>query len=97
MANCARCNTKVDCGCVFKDGKHCDTCYYFLLAEGKIFEKKENTCGQTIEHLEYKQRKVNELYPDKKGKRVWFNAILNSQIKKLDTDPCKYFDIIQKI
>ena len=76
---------------------YCDSCYYRLLAEGTLHPKKENTCNQTLENLETKKTIVNNKYADKKAKRLHYTAILNSQIKKIETDPCKYFDIINKM
>ncbi len=94
MAQCVSCGRQSDCSCTFKDGKHCDSCYYLKLAQGEIKPKKDNTCGQTLEYLQSKLDIIGTKYADKKAKRLHYKAILNSQIAKLETDPCKYYDII---
>ncbi len=92
MANCKHCGKHVDCDCTLFEGKYCSACYSNLLAENKIVAKAENTCNQTLEELERKKQKIETLFADSKVKKTKYKVLINSQIKKLDTDPCKYYD-----
>lgn len=40
MAQCVSCGRQSDYSCTFKDGRHCDSCYYLKLAQGEIKLKK---------------------------------------------------------
>ena len=92
MAQCVNCKKRVDCDCVLFEGKYCSTCYPILLDNSQIVRRVDNHCSQTIEELERKKTRVPELFADNKAKRMHYNAIINSQIKQINSDPCKYYD-----
>lgn len=103
MASCARCHHDVGCSCNLWENKFCNTCWTQLLQEGYLDKSKEeklklpNTCGQTLANLEAMKQYVKEKYAKNKGKRLQYTVILNSQIKKFEYEPCRYFNKISQM
>lgn len=103
MASCKRCNKDVGCSCNLWEGSFCNDCWNVLLQDGYLERTKEeklvlpNTCGQSLEALEAKKAYVKQKYKDNKGKKLQYTVIINSQIKKFDYEPCRFFDKINKM
>jgi len=97
MAACIQCNLEFGCSCNLHEGKYCDKCFNKLSLEGKIIPRNENTCGQTIENLQEKLEYVLEKYKLEKLIRIQNKSIIKYQIRHISDNPCKYYDIINKM
>lgn len=96
MAKCANCSTTASCSCVFTNGL-CSSCYRASQEKVKpAYSPPKVQCTYTLSQLQ--ELKDSLLRKESTTKIEKYQIlILNAQIEVIDTQPCKYQNIITNL